>query len=216
MKRPKSMHRNIFAYIFLFLLASDGALFYGYAGPKEEQPMLKADAIVLLAGNYKERAPTAAALYRKSYAPVILLTNDGVFSSWSAKYGRNLYQVEWTEEDLVRLGVPRKSIVKLPFYGSSTMHDALAVRRYALTYRLKKIIIVTSDYHMPRALWTFRKVFSGQQVDFFGYPAKTHSIGIWGRVVEHGKFLYYLIKYGSTGMGSERDGQHVAGVDGHK
>jgi uncharacterized SAM-binding protein YcdF (DUF218 family) len=189
----------------LFALLTEGALHPAWAD-RRDQPLPKADAIVLLAGNYKERAPAAAELYREGYAPIVLLTNDGVFSSWSTKYNRNLYQVEWAEEDLVRLGVDRKAIIKLPFHGSSTMHDALAVRQYAREHKLKKIIIVTSDYHMRRALWAFRKVFSGLPVDIYGYPAKSGSIGLWVKLVEHGKFLYYLIKYGTLGMFPEMEG----------
>ena len=89
--------------------------------------------------------------------------------------------------------------MKLPFHGSSTMHDALEVKRYVREHGLKKIIIVTSDYHMWRALWTFRKVFSSLPVDLSVYPAKSNSIGLWGRIVEHGKFFFYLIKYGLFG-----------------
>ena len=99
------------------------------------------DAIVLLGGSFKERAPAAAMLYKDGYAPLVLLNNDGLFSGWSTKYNRNLYQIEWAEEELVKLGVPREKIVKLPYYGSSTMFDALGVKRYLLKNGLKKIII---------------------------------------------------------------------------
>ena len=204
-----------FVIITLFLLIIVGNTSENvFVDPKEHRALSKADAIVLLAGGYEERAPAAAQLYHAGYAPMILLTNDGVLGGWSAKYGRNLYQIEWAEEELVKSGVPRERIVKLPFHGSSTMHDALEVKRYALDHGLKEIIIVTSDYHMRRALWAFRKVFSGTPVDFSAYPAKSNSIGVWGRTVERVKFFYYLIRYGVLGLKPALDEQHAAGNGG--
>ena len=202
--------------IVLFLIMAWGESMNARMVSEKQLVSSRADAIVLLAGDYKERAPAAAQIYHAGCAPMILLTNDGVFSGWSAKYGRNLYQVEWSEEDLVRLGVPRNLIIKLPFYGSSTMHDALAVRQYILRHPMRKLILVTSDYHVKRALWTFRKVFSGLPVEISAYPAVPHSIGMWGRAVERGKFLYYRIRYGVLGLipginekGAARDAEYV-------
>jgi len=163
-------------------------------------PAPGSDAIVLLAGDHHERAPVAAALYKAGYAPMVLLTNDGVLGGWSGKYGRNLSLVEWTEEKMVSLGVPRARIVKLPFHGSATMQDAFAVKRYVLEHGLKKIVIVTSDYHLRRAMWTFRKAFHGSPVGLSGYTAASGSTGAWRRtIMENMKFLYYLIRYGLVG-----------------
>ena len=141
-----------------FLLLLQGSLYL--SGPGASTSTVdKADAIVLLSGSYPERAPAAAMLFRERYAGRIILTNDGVFSSWSEKYGRNLYQVEWAEERLVSCGVGRDRIVKLPGRVNSTMSEALQVSRYARLHGLKKVILVTSDYHAVRALWSFRLAF---------------------------------------------------------
>lgn len=168
--------------------------------------MAKSDAIVLLAGNHQERAPAAAMLYRDGYAERIILTNDGVLSGWSPKHNRNLYQIEWAEEELARLGVPRERIVKLPFYGSSTRHDALAVKRWFFRHGLNKVILVTSDYHTRRALWTFRNVFSGLPVEFAVYPARSSGVGARGSAVECAKLVYYWLRYGLLGLVPEAAG----------
>lgn len=160
----------------------------------------RSDAIVLLAGSHKERAPAAAMLYRDGYAPLVILTNDGVSSGWSAKYNRNLYQIEWAEEELVELGVPREKILKLPFYGSSTMFDALAVKRFLFRSGAKKIIVVTSDYHTRRALWTFRHALKEYTSDIAVFPAPSSGIGARGLSLEYGKFGYYLLRYGLLGL----------------
>jgi uncharacterized SAM-binding protein YcdF (DUF218 family) len=163
-------------------------------------PLEKTDAIVLLAGNFHQRAPAAAFLFRNGNVGKVILTNDGVFSGWSDKYNRNLYQIEWAEEKLVALGVPRERIVKLPFYGSGTIYDALAVKRYALSSGMHKMILVTSAYHMRRALWTFRKVFSGESVEVTAHPAVSGETSLKFKAAEAAKLVYYYVKFGLLGF----------------
>lgn len=165
-----------------------------------QTPLEKSEAIFLLAGSMKERLPAAAMLYRENYAPLVILANDGVLSEWSPEYNRNLYQVEWAEEELVDLGVPREKIVKLPFYGSATMFDVLAAKKYLLKNNLKRIIVVTSDYHTRRAYWTFRHELKNYTSDIFVYPAQSFGIGMRAITLEYVKFVYYVLKYGWLGL----------------
>jgi uncharacterized SAM-binding protein YcdF (DUF218 family) len=167
------------------------------------EPLGQADAILLLAGEYRERAPEAARLFHEGRAPRIVLTNDGVFSSWSQRYQRNLYEVEWATELLVTLGVPRQAIVQLPFIGSGTIYDALAVREYARETGGRSLVIVTSDYHTRRALWTFRQVFCGEPVTIGIVPVASGTDG-WFRdrwrmcrevTTEVVKSVYYFVKF---------------------
>jgi len=170
------------------------------AGLTRHDAPARADAIVLLAGNHKERAPAAAMLYRDGYAPLVILTNDGVSSGWSTKYNRNLYQIEWAEEELVALGVPREKILKLPFYGSSTLFDAVAVKRSLFRSGMKTIILVTSDYHTQRSLWTFKHVLKQYGADIGIFPARSFGVGTRGLALEYGKFGYYLLRFGLLGL----------------
>jgi len=170
------------------------------SGLTVNKPLAQSDAIVLVGGGFKERAPAAAMLYRDGYAPLVILANDGVFSGWSTKYNRNLYQVEWAEEVLVTLGVPREHIVKLPYYGSATMFDALAVKLYLFRSGLKKIIIVTSDYHSRRAFWTFKHVLKEYTADITIYPALSFGIGAQSLAMEYVKLGYYLLRFGVLGI----------------
>jgi uncharacterized SAM-binding protein YcdF (DUF218 family) len=189
---------------FMLLVFAAGLLIYACLPLSVHPPLMQSDAIVLLAGNYAERTPAAAMLCRNGYATRILLTNDGVSSSWSTEYNRNLYQVEWAEQELVALGVPRERIVKLPFYKSATIYDALAVKQYAIKYGLRKIILVTSDYHSRRVLWTFREVFAktfkNNPVEFTIYPVTSFATGKKEIFVEYCKLFFYWMKYGLFGL----------------
>ncbi|NVN97965.1 MAG: YdcF family protein [Geobacteraceae bacterium] len=160
----------------------------------------KAGAIIILSGSYKERAPAAALLMRNGYADKVLITNDDLFSGWSQKYHRNLYQNEWAEEELVSLGVPREKIVKLPFKVTSTMAEAVVASEFIRKERLGSVIIVTSDYHARRALWAFRLIMKGFSTEVMVYPALSHYNGFRANAVELCKLLFYQIKYGFFGL----------------
>jgi uncharacterized SAM-binding protein YcdF (DUF218 family) len=165
-----------------------------------QTPLVKSDAIIVLAGSMKERVPSAAMLYQEGYAPLVVLANDGVFSEFSPTYNRNLYQVEWAEEELVELGVPRESIVKLPYYGSATMFDTLAAKKYLIDHGLKTIILVTSDYHTRRTYWAFRHELKDCTSAISVYPVKSSGVSMKSIVVEYFKLVYYILKYGVLGM----------------
>lgn len=158
--------------------------------------LMASDAIVLLAGSMKERVPAAAMLYRDGYAPRVLLTNDGIFSSWSTHYDRNLYNVEWAEEELVKLGVPRHAITKLPFLGKGTVFEALAIKREVLKSGIRKLILTTSDYHTYRAHWIFQRLLRHLFVEVRVFPARSFNVSYRGLLLEVVKIFYYQIRFG--------------------
>ena len=136
-----------------------------------EKPITQADALVVMAGSPGERLPAASFLYRQGTAPKIILTNDGMFSAWSELFQRNLYEIEWAEQALIKDGIPEQAIVKLPFSESGTYFDAKHTVKYALDNKIASLIIVTSDYHTRRAYWTFNQMAEGQAIELGIYPA---------------------------------------------
>ena len=163
--------------------------------------------IVLPAGSHNERVAAVAYLFRNGYADKVVLTNDGVFSSWSTKYKRNLYQIEWAEEKLVDLGVKRDCIQKLPFIRAGTIYDALAVKDYTTGENPGSMIIVTSSTHLPRAFWAFKHVFAGSSWEIMAYPANSVVTGRRARVTERVKQVGYRVFYGILRRIPERDEQ---------
>ena len=153
---------------------------------------LASDGMVLLGGDFSERAPMAAELFAKQSAPLVLLANDGVRSGWSKKHQRNLYAIERSEELLVQLGVPRESIIKLPYYKSGTIYDALAVKKYASENGLRSLHLVTSDYHVYRTLWVYKQVFRGMPITMTVTGAPSSSIS-FSRFMEPIKIIYYKL-----------------------
>lgn len=135
------------------------------------RPLPSADALVVMAGSMNERLPVAARLFLEGVAPRILLTNDGIFSAWSAERQRNLYSIEWAEAELMNMRVPQDAIIKLPFSSSGSIFDALHCRKEILSRGIRSIVIVTSDYHTRRSLWIFERVLRDQPVAIGVEPA---------------------------------------------
>lgn len=154
----------------------------------------RADALVVLGGNYHAKVESTAQLYKNGLAPLILLSDDGVKSRWSREYQRNLFNVEWTEEELVSKGVPRSAIIKLDFKKSGTIYDAVAVRDYALQHGIENIAVVTFDFHARRAYWSFRKVFQGisEEIQFLSLSTDT---GLFSGVSEVLKLGFYMMRH---------------------
>ena len=165
------------------------------------KPLQHADALVVMAGETSVRLPAAARLYKEGKADKILLTNDGIFSSWSEEKQRNLYEVEWSEDKLLRMGIPGSAIVKLTYSASGSIFDALNTRKFVLANGVRSLIIVTSDYHTRRSLWAFERVFQGRNVNIGVYPADSGMCKISKirksalLLLELTKYLYYKSSY---------------------
>lgn len=135
-----------------------------------ERPMDRADAILVLAGgaDHEERNREAARLYRAGVAPVILLSDDGVMGGWDNERGRNPYFAEKARWVLLSEGVPDREITIIPqvagprtfaAYHGTEREAALTVNHLANS-RVKKLLLVTSDYHSRRALTIYETAFS--------------------------------------------------------
>jgi uncharacterized SAM-binding protein YcdF (DUF218 family) len=190
----------ILGIIGLFLLCGTVS-FWGSGMPVVKALIVpqQVDAIVLLAGSYEERLPAVTELFLLGYSNKIVLTNDGVKRGWLLDYNKNLYAIERSELDLIRYGIPKQAIIKLPFYKSGTVYDALMVKQYVLKHNIHSIMLVTSDYHTRRAYWIFNRIMKGTQIEIGVYPAKSR-VGFFGLVKESIKSVYYTVKYGLLDM----------------
>lgn len=129
--------------------ALSGPLLIAYDRPEP------ADAIVVIGGDHKpERMWWAANLYRKGYAPAIIISGGTVVYEGD----------EWVTEAKMMLryariwGVPDDAIV-LEEASSSTLENALYCRQICEERGWRSILLVTSPYQSRRARRTFRQVF---------------------------------------------------------
>ena len=167
-----------------------------------------ADAIVVLSGAkaYLERTERAARLFNEGRAPVVLVTDDGLLSSWSPTRHTNPSYAERAADELMRLGVGAEHIRIVPGVVSGGTHvEATRLRGYASSEHLKSVLIVTSPYHARRARWTIRRAFGGSGIEvgmavtdhpalesclWWMFPSGWNAVG-----QEYVKLGYYLVRY---------------------
>ena len=166
-----------------------------------DKSLESADALVLMAGARYQRLPAVVTLYEQGVAPRILLTNDGTLGPWSDAHQRNLYQVEWAREYLLERGIPAEAIELLEFIESGSYYDALNTRIHLeRTAPARSLLVISSNYHTRRTLWTFEEVFAGTGVEIGVYPIPRPSTDQRRWLLRNGveliKLGYYRIRYG--------------------
>ncbi len=121
----------------------------------EDRPPTKADAAVVLAGDWTgERVLKAAELVKNGYAPVALVSGP------TGMYGVN-------EADLaisygVSKGYPRESFAAVKSTAFSTRDEAGVFYEELKRRGIHRILLVTSNFHTHRAAILFRRKFRNE------------------------------------------------------
>lgn len=193
---------GLIAGILLFTLFKAGAL-YDYQDTLDGATLPDVDAIVCLAGG-KGRITAAGDLWYRYFeseeagklerTPILYISGMGPSSNW------NTFQTQ------VRPGVlkaMRPQDVVLETESENTEANAAYVVKNARLRGWKKIVLVTSPYHMRRARYIFAKVFtqSGVRIevesltitqDPFSAEEWRESLhGVQVTAIEYLKWLYY-------------------------
>jgi uncharacterized SAM-binding protein YcdF (DUF218 family)/glycosyltransferase involved in cell wall biosynthesis len=148
----------IAAVAIVYLLLFQTPLLWWTAAPlKVSSPPVPADAIVVLAGGvgesgqagggYQERVKQAIDLYRAGYAKHVVLSSGYVYSFREAEVMRAL---------AVDNGVPPSAIV-LEQQAKSTYDNVRYVKQILADHHWSTILLVSSPYHMRRAMMTWRR-----------------------------------------------------------
>jgi uncharacterized SAM-binding protein YcdF (DUF218 family) len=133
-----------------------------------EDPLDKADAIVVLAGSTMERPLEAADLYRDGYSRTIVLTRQMRDGGELALVSRGVSfaeDVERVHHAFLELGVPREAIVIPGRVHNSTAAEAVTVRELSASHGWRRIIIISSKYHLRRARFAFHRELRGTGVE---------------------------------------------------
>lgn len=134
----------------------------------KEDSLQKADAIAVLAGTSMDRPLEAADLYKDGYAPRIVLTHEIREAAYVALTERGITVPAEADEQrkiLVRLGVPADAIVLPMRIHDNTAQEAQTLRELAVKNRWRRIIVVTSKYHLRRAGFAIRREMNGTGVE---------------------------------------------------
>ncbi|MFZ3217699.1 MAG: YdcF family protein [Candidatus Acidiferrales bacterium] len=158
-RRQRCRRRAFILLAILALLAAAGVVVFRGAGRwlVREDPLGKADCIVVLSGGLPYRAEAAAVLFREGYAPQVWVSRPTGPQEELAPLGIHFVgEEEYNREILEHEGVPDAAIKIFPDAIVNTEQEVEEISREARRAGQHTVIIVTSPEHTRRvkALWT--------------------------------------------------------------
>lgn len=129
-----------------------------------EDKLEKADVILVLAGDGNgERVAQAVKLYKAGWAPKILMSGGPAI--WHVTYADNM---RW---QATSLGVPRKDVI-IQDKSKSTYEDIFFSHKIIKGMHAKKVILVTSPFHMRRTRAVAKKFIGHEGIKVIAYPVQ--------------------------------------------
>lgn len=169
----------------LGVVAGIPVLYSAGAGLAVPERLLPADLILVLGGDGPPRAARAAALFQAGFAPRVLVSGQGDCTG--------------IRDALVVGGVPAASIT-LECASSSTYENAAFSAPLLGRLRLRRVLLVTSWFHLRRALACFALAAPG--VAWLPAPATPPPSGFITTLASAGvvatempKLLWYALRY---------------------
>ena len=166
-------------------------------------PVTRADAIVVLGGNYHVRPLFAAELYRRGLANRVLISQ----AADAPRTATNdlSTDAELNRAALLKLGVPPDAVESFGAASVNTRDEAVALRKWAARNGTLRVIIPSEVFSARRVRWIFRRELSGSgvaiEVPSFDPPGynrrdwwKTEN-GVLAFQSELLKYAYYRLNY---------------------
>lgn len=151
----------------------------------ESEGPVKADAILVLAGDSRgQRVRTAGELVASGYAPVALVSGPMEI------YGVN--EADLAVRYAVRQGFPAAHFEAVHVRALSTLEEAQAFAPVLRQRNVRKLLLITSNYHTRRAAAVFRRVLGPNvEVRSVAAPDKFFDPESWWQNREGQKTLFY-------------------------
>jgi uncharacterized SAM-binding protein YcdF (DUF218 family) len=139
------------------------------------EPPRKAEAIVVLAGDWRgRRILRAAELAREGYAPVVLVSGP--------KHHYGLYEHELAIPFAVRHGHPQSLFVPISITGAnSTREEAVVILNEVRRRGIRSILVVTSSYHTRRSARIYRQLAGDLEFHVVSAPDAVFHPDRWWR-----------------------------------
>lgn len=202
MKRSKKWLLYALGFFVGILLV--GTVIMGSAGYwlSTDDNLVKSDAIVILAGGVPERALYAADLYCKSYGPRVYVSRSAQEHSRILLDDLGIHlplTEEINRQVLLYKKVPHQNIRIFGKGSISTVEEAYALNQMFGTDK-RRIIVVTSPYHVKRARIILTDVMVGHEISVVGTPYESFQKQWWkdqgsarNVMLEFVKILFYVL-----------------------
>jgi uncharacterized SAM-binding protein YcdF (DUF218 family) len=166
-------------------------------------PVTKADAIVILGGGPETRPFAAARLYHDDVASMVLYTD--VRPGPAEELGITPREAELTHRILLSNGVPETAMTMIGTNVASTYDESRAVRAWMEKTGAKSILIPTDPFHTRRVRWIFSKELRDTKTAIHVVPVNPvryrtddwwrHEDGWVAFQNEIIKYIYYRVEY---------------------
>jgi uncharacterized SAM-binding protein YcdF (DUF218 family) len=120
------------------------------------------EAIVVLTGD-RRRIPKAVELLKERESELLIISGGGKGTSLVELLNSQGYSSENIQKVWNRIVLDSNS--------TTTIENAIETGKILDKYGFKKIILMTSEYHMPRALSVFRRII--KNVEYVAYPVSS-------------------------------------------
>ena len=151
-----------------------------------DEPLEPAQAIVVLAGDNRhgERVRRGVELLQAGLAPRLVLSGTSLRANFS--------ETKLMEQDALALGATPAQLLLAPHDANSTVEEALALQPELAQHNLRKIIVVTSNFHTRRARLIFRSIYQKRatQVQVSAAPDFRFRPASWWQDSEGFKLLW--------------------------
>ena len=121
-----------------------------------EDPLARADVIVVLSGSMPYRAEEGGRLFKLGEAPEIWLTRPESPTAVLQKLGiQYVGEEQYSRQILLRMGAPESSVRILPDEVANTEQEVIEIAKEMQRTKKPRVIIVSSPQHTRRvrALW---------------------------------------------------------------
>jgi len=199
--------------IIIFSLVLLLALLYAFREPElrwfateliVEDPLQKADALVILSGGGFDRGNEAVKIMQSGYASKAICTGGNPVIELKV-FNIDTLESDMTAANLRRQGIPDSNIVELR-NGTSTKEESLLIADYCHQHAIKKIIIVSSKLHTRRVNEVFKPKLKKQGIEVIvrgAHNSQFDELQWWrdenGLIAVNNEWLkrfYYWWKYG--------------------
>lgn len=164
-ERRKGRRFSLVWILVLALLATFALSYRSWVPPllTAQDPLEKADAIVVLGGDYSgRRLSYAVRLYKEGWAPHLLFSG-GILQTWQHT------EAEMMREQALTLGVPHQAMF-LEQKSTTTYENALYTLDILQEQKWKSVILVTDWDHSRRARWIFTHLYERKGIHVISSP----------------------------------------------
>jgi uncharacterized SAM-binding protein YcdF (DUF218 family) len=121
--------------------------------------------ILILAGGAATRVPKALELYEKGYGSRLLLTTERPLNSKVTHLFPSNEQSAKRIAQALNVQVELEVVPSLKGGATSTLDEAHDLLAFCSKEKIKNLIIVTDSFHTRRALYAFKKIFQGSNIN---------------------------------------------------